>query len=117
MRPQPSLFEVLPEGTKFHWDEHPDKVFVKDSPKGAHHDGAFYPIARHEIVEPLEQIEWEGYTIQIGHYEDIEELETERSELTERFESELYRLVKKYNGRLGLIFDARDSTNRPIIEY
>ena len=66
--------------------------------------------------------DWEVYTIKITH-------ETERNpaawakreegyeDTTQRFETELYNLIKKYQGRAGLQFDARTSEGQPIVEY
>src|SRR5690348_2386026 len=56
---------------------------------------------------------WEEFHIEITHNAEdapaYSALEKERSEITERFESELYRLVKKYQGQAGLTFYARNS--------
>jgi hypothetical protein len=64
---------------------------------------------------------WEEFHIEITytpseHEGDDSRLEGERSAVTERFESELYRLVKKYQGQIGLKFYARN-TESEITEY
>ena len=63
---------------------------------------------------------WEEFHIEITHEQGTPEQEQgqeqERSDLTERFESELYRLVKKYQGQAGLTFYARNSEGE-ITEY
>lgn len=69
------------------------------------------------VVEPLNAppvFDWETFTIEITHEAGGDE--DERSEITERFESELFRLVKKYQGQAGLKFFARNSESE-IIEY
>jgi hypothetical protein len=61
--------------------------------------------------------EWEEFHIDITYEgEDNLALSNERAEITERFESELYRLVKKYQGQAGLKFFARNSEGQ-IVEY
>jgi hypothetical protein len=54
---------------------------------------------------------WEEFHIEITHETNEQDnaLENERAELTEQFESELYRLVQKYQGQAGLKFYARNS--------
>jgi hypothetical protein len=60
--------------------------------------------------------EWETYTIDITANEDGN-TEAERGDVTDRFESELYRLVKKYQGQAGLKITATGSAGEPIREY
>ena len=57
---------------------------------------------------------WEEFQIEITHEPGGDE--NERAEVTERFESELYRLVQKYQGQAGLTFFARNSEGE-IVEY
>jgi hypothetical protein len=61
---------------------------------------------------------WEEFHIEITHETNEQDnaLENERADLTERFESELYRLVQKYQGQAGLKFYARNSESE-IVEY
>lgn len=59
---------------------------------------------------------WEEFNIEITYDPDDHALDAQRSEVTERFESELYRLVKKYQGQAGLKFYARNSESE-IVEY
>lgn len=65
--------------------------------------------------------EWETYTIRVTHSDsspdEYADREQGRMNLTERFETELYRLIKKYQGQAGLQFDARTSEGQPILEY
>lgn len=58
--------------------------------------------------------EWEEFHIEITHEPGGDE--DARAEVTERFESELYRLVKKYQGQAGLTFYTRNSEGE-IVEY
>jgi hypothetical protein len=68
-------------------------------------------------VETSEANEWEEFKIEITYQgEDNTALSDERGEITERFESELFRLVQKYQGQAGLKFIAR-STAGEIVEY
>jgi hypothetical protein len=60
--------------------------------------------------------EWETYTIDITANEDGN-TEAERGDVTDRFESELYRLIKKYQGQAGLKFIGSSSTDEPVREY
>jgi hypothetical protein len=63
--------------------------------------------------------EWEEFKIEITHtneQDDDPNIENKRAEITERFESELYRLVKKYQGQAGLKFFARNSEGE-IVEW
>jgi hypothetical protein len=60
--------------------------------------------------------EWETFTIEITHEPGDRATEDARAEITERFESELYRLVQKYQGQAGLKFFARNSEGE-IAEY
>jgi hypothetical protein len=57
---------------------------------------------------------WEEFHIEIVHEPGGNE--DERSEVTERFESELYRLVQKYQGQADLKFYARNSESE-IVEW
>lgn len=52
--------------------------------------------------------EWETFTIDIS-YDDLldDTTDTRRLEVTDLFESDLARLIKKYQGKVGLKFDAR----------
>lgn len=64
---------------------------------------------------------WEEFQIEItspGSETGAQSLEheKERSEVTERFESELYRLMQKYQGQAGLTFYARN-TEGEITEW
>jgi len=65
--------------------------------------------------------EWETYTINVTHNDEkpaeYANKEHERMIVNERFETELYRLIKKYQGQAGLQFDARTSEGQPILEY
>lgn len=81
---------------------------------------AQFPFKADTEVLPLnapEIYEWEEFKIEITYTgEDNLALSDERGEITERFESELYRLVQKYQGRAGLKFYARNSESE-IVEY
>jgi hypothetical protein len=69
-------------------------------------------------VETSDENEWESFQIEITYTgEDNLAINNERGEITERFESELYRLVQKYQGQAGLKITATDSVNREIVEY
>jgi hypothetical protein len=62
--------------------------------------------------------EWETYVIDITiENENDEHTEAERGDITDRFESELYRLIKKYQGQAGLKFIGSSSTDEPVREY
>lgn len=76
-----------------------------------------YPFRQDIEVQPLNAppiSTWEEFQIEITHEPGGDE--NERAEVTERFESELYRLVKKYQGQAGLKFYARNSESE-IVEY
>ena len=60
--------------------------------------------------------EWETFSIEITHEPGDRVTEDARAEVTERFESELYRLVQKYQGQAGLKFYARNSESE-IVEW
>lgn len=78
-----------------------------------------FPFRNETEVLPLNEpaiSEWETFTIEIVHEPADRHIEDKRAEITERFESELYRLVQKYQGQAGLIFDARNSEGE-IVEY
>ena len=84
---------------------------------------AQFPFRQDVEVLPLNAppiSEWEEFHIEITHTDDSPDeyakREQERAEITERFESELYRLVQKYNGQAGLKFFARNSEGQ-ITEY
>lgn len=109
------FFGNLPIGAKFRQEG--ERVYVKKSLTRASSDGGSYTVNPDRRVTPLEQNEWETYTIKIGYYAGSAGNDDELGDLTERFESELYRLVQKYSGQAGLIFDARDSVDRSIVEY
>lgn len=68
------------------------------------------------ISDDVSLSEWEEFTVLITHEPSDRATEDERAEVTEQFESELYRLVKKYQGRAGLRFDARN-TESEIVEW
>lgn len=62
--------------------------------------------------------EWELYTINVTHEGDVDaKLDNERGEITDRFENELARLIKKYQGQAGLKFVATNSLDDLIREY
>jgi hypothetical protein len=76
-----------------------------------------FPFRKDIEVEPLNAppiSTWEEFHIEIVHEPGGNE--DERTEVTERFESELYRLVQKYQGQAGLKFYARN-TESEIVEY
>lgn len=78
---------------------------------------AQYPFKGDTEVLPVNAppvFDWETFTIEITHEADGDE--TEQGEVTERFESELFRLVQKYQGQAGLKFYARNSESE-IVEY
>ena len=86
---------------------------------------------RNKLITDLQEVgyevetrileEWETYTIQITTPPETPEKfgakEAERTEITERFETELYRLLQKYQGQADLQFKITDSLDQEIIEY
>ena len=78
---------------------------------------AQFPFKKDTEVTPLNTLPistWEEFYIEIVHEPGGDE--DERSEITERFESELFRLVQKYQGQAGLKFYARNSESE-IVEW
>ena len=61
------------------------------------------------------EYDWEEFTIGIST--EGEGDESERSEITDKFETALFQLIEKYQGRAGLKFEAKDSEGRPIVAY
>lgn len=61
-------------------------------------------------------MEWEIFTINIYHQESDRITDREKEEITAEFESKLFRLIKQYQGRGGLAFEAKNSENQPIVE-
>ena len=62
--------------------------------------------------------EWETYTVDLT-YDDLldDTTDSERMEITDHFESELSRLVKKYQGKAGLKIEAKSSDDQSIVEH
>ena len=60
---------------------------------------------------------WETYTINITHDGKNFHTDEEMEDVTNRFETELFKLVKKYQGQAGLKIDARNSVDQTIVEY
>lgn len=72
--------------------------------------------------------EWETYIITITTPEDeskeaYADKESDRGDLTDQFETELFKLIAKYNsyangaGKIGLKIEARNSLDEPIKQY
>ena len=62
-----------------------------------------------------DKYDWEEFTIGIST--EGEGDESERGDVTDEFETALFQLIEKYQGRAGLKFEARDSEGRAIVNY
>lgn len=74
--------------------------------------------AGYAVTETHDLEEWETFTITfiLPEGEPPTKLH-ERGLVTERFETELFELVKKYQGQHGLTITAVTSENEPIQQY
>lgn len=61
--------------------------------------------------------EWEEYTIKITHPNEKQINAEKAGEVTDRFESELFRLIQKYQGQADLKIEAKNSDHQPLVEY
>lgn len=61
--------------------------------------------------------EWEEYIIKITHADESQINAEQAGEITDRFESELFKLIQKYQDQGGLSFIATTSADQPIQQY